>query len=70
MQVELPPEVRADVLELVAAGEFASPEAAVVELVRVGLGYRYRRSPAPRAPGEPRELPQRPGLPDDVNWMR
>jgi len=69
MQVELPPEVRSEVLELVAMGEFASPEAAVVELVRVGLSYRYRRTPTPRMPTEPRELPQRPGLPDDVNWM-
>jgi Arc/MetJ-type ribon-helix-helix transcriptional regulator len=69
MQVELPPEVRSEVAELVAMGEFADERAAVVELVRVGLSYRYRRSPRPSLPQEPRELPPRPGLPEDVNWM-
>jgi Arc/MetJ-type ribon-helix-helix transcriptional regulator len=69
MDVALPDEVLAEVDELVAMGEFASRAQAVVALVRAGLSYRYRRSPAPRPPQEPRELPPRPGLPDDVNWM-
>jgi Arc/MetJ-type ribon-helix-helix transcriptional regulator len=69
MRVDLPKELQAEVDDLVRQGEFPDAPTAVVELVRAGLGYRYRRSPSPRLPAEPRELPGKPGrLPDDVNW--
>jgi Arc/MetJ-type ribon-helix-helix transcriptional regulator len=69
MDVPLPDDVRAEVDELVRLGEFPDAASAVVELVRVGLGYRYRRTPTPALPKEPRELPRQPGLPPDVQWI-
>lgn len=71
MQVELPPELMAEVEDLVRLGEYPDAPAAVVELVRIGLGYRYRRSPRPVVPPEPPAPrgPPQPGLPDDVNWI-
>jgi Arc/MetJ-type ribon-helix-helix transcriptional regulator len=71
MRVELPAELRAEVQDLVAQGEFPDEAAAVVALVRVGLSYRYRRTPAPAMPLERREPPgpRGPGLPPDVTWI-
>lgn len=72
MDVPLPPELLAEVRDLVAQGEFPDEASAVIELVRVGLGYRYRRTPHPSTP-EPRDPPgphgPQPGLPGDVNWI-
>lgn len=70
MRLELPAEVAREVGELVAQGEFPDEQAAVVELVRIGLSYRYRREPRPA--GMPPERPAGPivpGLPGDVNWI-
>jgi Arc/MetJ-type ribon-helix-helix transcriptional regulator len=69
MQVELPPELLREVRDLVVLGEFPDEGAAVIALVREGLGYRYRRSPSPVTPREDREWPRAPGLPPDVNWV-
>jgi Arc/MetJ-type ribon-helix-helix transcriptional regulator len=69
MDLVLPPELMAEVEDLVRLGEFPDARAAVVELVRVGLSYRYRRSPTPAMPREPRDLPRSPDLPGDVNWI-
>lgn len=71
MDIELPPELRAEVQDLVRQGEFPDDATAVVELVRQGLGYRYRRTPMPRSPPLPREPPgpRSPRVPDDVNWV-
>jgi Arc/MetJ-type ribon-helix-helix transcriptional regulator len=70
MDLSLPRELAREVRELVAAGEFPDERAAVVELVRVGLSYRYRRSPTPAMPlaREPAG-PRAPPLPHDVNWV-
>ena len=71
MRVELPEEVLREVRDLVALGEFPDEPAAVVELVRVGLSYRYRREPRPGVPPMQREPPgpRAPGIPGDVNWI-
>lgn len=75
MELELPADLAREVEELVALGEFPSREAAVVELARLGLAYRYRRAQAPRSlvvqppgPSGPAPSPG-PGLPGDVNWI-
>jgi Arc/MetJ-type ribon-helix-helix transcriptional regulator len=71
MELRLPPEVQAEVEDLVALGEYADAHEAVVALVREGLGYRYRRTPTPTMPVERREPPgpKGPHVPDDVNWI-
>ena len=71
MDVAFPSEVVAELDDLVRLGEFPDRAAAVVELVRQGLSYRYRRSPSPPMPLAPNEPPGRrePRLPDDVNWI-
>lgn len=71
MEVPLPSEVLGEIEELVALGEFPDAAAAVVELVRQALSYRYRRSPYPgHVPGEPPAPSAPPGVPGDVNWIR
>lgn len=70
MDIALPQELQAEVEDLVRQGEFPDVPAAVVELVRVGLAYRYRRTPRPITPPEMREPPgPRAPLPPDVNWI-
>lgn len=71
MDVPLPPELTGEIEELVRQGEFPDAPTAVVELVRQGLSYRYRRTPTPPMPLDPRERNPHvpgPGLPDDLNW--
>lgn len=70
MEVRLPSEVLAEVEDLVRLGEFPDPATAVVELVRQGLSYRYRRSPSPVMPVGPEPRVPAPSPPDDVNWVR
>jgi hypothetical protein len=70
MEVAFPSEVRAELQDLVASGEFPDEGAAVVALVRVGLSYRYRRFPSPAQPRDPPSPSAPPGLPGDVNWIR
>jgi Arc/MetJ-type ribon-helix-helix transcriptional regulator len=77
-QVELPPTLLAEVDTLVATGVFATRDAAIAELVRLGLDVfkaRTRRPPPmpPRPPVPPGH--QEPGDdrpisvdPTDVNW--
>lgn len=71
MQVQLPRELQAEVDDLVHQGEFPDAATAVVELVRQGLSYRYRRTPTPPMPLPPEPKgPVTPRPPDDVNWVR
>ena len=69
MEVRLPPELMAEVEDLVRLGEFPDAPTAVVELVRQGLGYRYRRSPTPAMPPPVEPRVPAPAPPDDVNWI-
>jgi hypothetical protein len=78
MDVEVPPTLLQEIDALVAAGAFATRDAAVAELLRLGLdamrGARPRRPPFPPRPPVP------PGVrdphedepisvdPSDVNW--
>lgn len=80
MDIELPTTLAEEIDALVATGAFPTREAAVAELLRLGLDVLKARSRAPRVPYPPRP-PMPPGVrdphedepisvdPSDVNWM-
>ena len=76
--VELPPTLLAEIDALVATGAFPSRDAAVAELVRLGLDVLRARSRTPIPPGRPPVPPGRRDPtddspisvdPTDVNWV-
>jgi len=78
MDVEIPVTLLQEIDALVAAGAYATREAAVAELIRLGLDMLKTRRRSPPMPPRP---PMPPGVrdpgddtpisvdPSDVNWM-
>lgn len=62
--VTLPPTLLAEVDALVTAGVFTSREAAVAELLRLGLDVLKARSRPPSPPSPPGRPPMPPGVGD------